>query len=35
LAISTGLFGARVSFVSLQGATEEAGGVRLPFSKDR
>jgi uncharacterized protein (TIGR02271 family) len=35
LALSTGLFGARVSFVPLQGATEEAGDVRVPFSKDQ
>lgn len=35
LAVSTGLFGARLSFVPLQGATAEGGGVRLPFSKDQ
>ncbi len=35
LALNTGLFGARVSFVPIQGATEEAGDVRVPFSKDQ
>ena len=35
LAVSTGLFGARVSFVPLQGATAQGDDVQLPFSKDQ
>ena len=35
LAVSTGLFGSRISFVPLQGAVPEADSVRLPFSKDQ
>ena len=35
LAVSTGLFGTRVSFVPLQGATVQGDDVRVPFSKDQ
>jgi uncharacterized protein (TIGR02271 family) len=33
-AVSTGLFGSHVSFVPVQGATSDAGQLRLPYSKE-
>jgi len=35
LAVSTGLFGSRVSFVPLQGAAPDGDGLRVPFSKEQ
>ena len=35
LAVTTGLLGARVSFVPLHGAIAQGNEVRLPFSKDQ
>jgi len=35
LAVSTGLFGSRVSFVPLQGAAADGDALRVPFSKDQ
>ena len=35
ISVSTGLFGGHVSLVPLAQATEEAGSLRVPFSKDQ
>jgi uncharacterized protein (TIGR02271 family) len=35
LAVNTGLFGMKSSFVPLQGASPSGGQVRIPFSKDQ
>lgn len=35
LAVSTGLFGSRLSFVPLQGAAPDGEGLRVAFSKDQ
>src|SRR3954452_11720314 len=35
LAVKTGLFGARISFVPIAGASDADGDVRVPYSKDQ
>src|SRR3954453_1288094 len=35
LAVKTGLFGSRISFVPVPGATDPGGDVRVPYSKDQ
>jgi sporulation protein YlmC with PRC-barrel domain len=35
LAVKTGLFGSRISFVPIADATDAGGDVRVPYSKDQ
>src|SRR5215218_2885218 len=35
LAVKTGLFGSRISFVPIAEATDAGGDVRVPYSKDQ